>query len=578
MVSGKQVNWSKINNKIIPASGYYLFERTSDNTVKEIAADEIFTLAGGFNNGGAKVELFKPDDTKADEVDCSAGWFAGDNLKYKTMERINPLASGNDPANWQTNQGFRLTGRSNLGGQIYGSPGRSNFGNIALNYKQEDAIRTLRQADNPYILRYYEIPAGMTLQITPGIVIKSFYADAKIDVYGSLKAEGTDGEEIIFTSGRDHSFGSSTLDATVGAWPGPDPNAQDWQGIWLHPGATGILNNTKIRYAGKSFKVGANNVSQAIRVEFARLDATGSTFTNNGQIAVYTNNSTSTISQCSFANGDRAMESDNSRVAVGDSSFYNFTNATGPLYLKNRWPTLSALEFVGNTLDMPYLENTNMDSSGGVGYKQSVYLNNLTVGASATLTFDAGVNIFVAKYGTIQINGTLLSNGTAPYPVKIQPLSAATDWGYLKFNNSTSSLVYTELRNGNLLPVQPAELNGMLQANNSNITLDNCTIWDSRPPGNNIKSINSILNINNSQIGATDKYHNAGIPGIYSAGIKSSGGQVNLNNANFTNLNIGLNGIAPLPILNLQNMSSSGFANVDYFWQPESWAVFSTST
>jgi hypothetical protein len=54
-VSGRQISLSKINNKIINAKSYYLFERTSDNTVIEIDADAIYTLSGGFNNNGEKM-------------------------------------------------------------------------------------------------------------------------------------------------------------------------------------------------------------------------------------------------------------------------------------------------------------------------------------------------------------------------------------------------------------------------------------------------------------------------------------------------------------------------------------------
>ncbi|MBI2037833.1 MAG: hypothetical protein HYT15_02780 [Candidatus Magasanikbacteria bacterium] len=45
----------------------------------------------------------------------------------------------------------------------------------------------------------------------------------------------------------------------------------------------------------------------------------------------------------------------------------------------------------------------------------------------------------------------------------------------------------------------------------------------------------------------------------------------NLNNVNFSNVSIGLeSGSSDVPglMVDLQNMSSSSFNNVDYFWQP----------
>ncbi|MCD6311069.1 MAG: lamin tail domain-containing protein, partial [Elusimicrobia bacterium] len=72
--------------------GYFLLERTDNNTVSDIAADQIYS--GSTENGDEDFQLKDSSDTLIDQVDCSSGWFAGDNTNKITMERINPEIDG----------------------------------------------------------------------------------------------------------------------------------------------------------------------------------------------------------------------------------------------------------------------------------------------------------------------------------------------------------------------------------------------------------------------------------------------------------------------------------------------------
>jgi len=94
----------KINlSGVIPANGFYLLERTDDNTVPKISADKIYT--GALGNSGELLKLYDSSGNLIDEVNCSSGWFAGiAKPEYKTMERINSLVLGNESTNWQTSQ------------------------------------------------------------------------------------------------------------------------------------------------------------------------------------------------------------------------------------------------------------------------------------------------------------------------------------------------------------------------------------------------------------------------------------------------------------------------------------------
>ncbi|MFA5249300.1 MAG: lamin tail domain-containing protein [Candidatus Paceibacterota bacterium] len=84
----------------IPAKGFYLLERTSDQTLPDIAADQIFK--GAMPNKGLDIKLYDKNRNLADQIDCSQGWFSGDNGTKQTMERVSPENQGNVAANWQT--------------------------------------------------------------------------------------------------------------------------------------------------------------------------------------------------------------------------------------------------------------------------------------------------------------------------------------------------------------------------------------------------------------------------------------------------------------------------------------------
>lgn len=75
----------KCPNTIIPAGGYFLIERTDDNTIPTISSDCIYT--GALSNNGEMIILKNAAGGKVDEVNASSGWPAGDNTTKDTMQR-----------------------------------------------------------------------------------------------------------------------------------------------------------------------------------------------------------------------------------------------------------------------------------------------------------------------------------------------------------------------------------------------------------------------------------------------------------------------------------------------------------
>lgn len=104
----------------IPASGYFLLERTSDSTVASAAAQQIYT--GALSNSGEALSLKDAGGTTIDRV---TQWFGGTNEPKATMVRLNAALAGADPAAWGTSS--QNAGAIDAGGNaIVGTPGAVN--------------------------------------------------------------------------------------------------------------------------------------------------------------------------------------------------------------------------------------------------------------------------------------------------------------------------------------------------------------------------------------------------------------------------------------------------------------------
>jgi cysteine-rich repeat protein len=93
----------------IAASGYYLLERTDDNTVPSESADLIYI--GALGNNGENLILKDNDENTVDQIDAATAWPAGDNTTKQTMERTdaggwqNSAANGGTPKAVNSNSG-----------------------------------------------------------------------------------------------------------------------------------------------------------------------------------------------------------------------------------------------------------------------------------------------------------------------------------------------------------------------------------------------------------------------------------------------------------------------------------------
>ena len=127
------VDLGEAANTIVEAGGYFLLERTDDDTVSDVPADLIYT--GGLNNPEGLLNLLDQTGTMVDTANAGveSGWAAGNNkdgeIPYATMERIDP--TGPDVAsNWASNSGLITCGHDAAGEALNGTPQAKNSATI----------------------------------------------------------------------------------------------------------------------------------------------------------------------------------------------------------------------------------------------------------------------------------------------------------------------------------------------------------------------------------------------------------------------------------------------------------------
>ncbi len=113
----------------IPPRGFFLLERTNDETISDITADQSYT--GALENTGEVLALHAPSGKEIDTANIDgSSWDAGSADSKCSMERIDSRAP-DSPANWQTNDNLSRNGQDANNNPICGSPGRQNSAQTA---------------------------------------------------------------------------------------------------------------------------------------------------------------------------------------------------------------------------------------------------------------------------------------------------------------------------------------------------------------------------------------------------------------------------------------------------------------
>ena len=203
------------------------------------------------------------------------------------------------------------------------------------------------------------VSAGEVLEIEPGAILK--FDAGYLQVYGTLHAEASQGNEIIFTSYRDDEYGGDTnADGLSSGELG------DWGGIiWFASSTDSVLRHAVVRYGGLDGSLhfsGANPlvencmISQSNRGVYCRDAATpllyGNLITENG-VGIYCRDGASPIiggaaefQNDIFGNTEYAVQNLDSSVTV-DARFNYWGDPTGP-YDPSEGPPLNNPDGLGD--------------------------------------------------------------------------------------------------------------------------------------------------------------------------------------------------------------------------------------
>lgn len=112
---------------IILAGGFFLIERTNDDTIKDLYADLAVSFGqGGLNNTGEVIKLIDSAGIVTDTVGKTGElWFAGDTSGKYSMERVYVATTGDEISNWKNFSGAPSNHDAN-GNFINGTPKSAN--------------------------------------------------------------------------------------------------------------------------------------------------------------------------------------------------------------------------------------------------------------------------------------------------------------------------------------------------------------------------------------------------------------------------------------------------------------------
>jgi len=285
------------------------------------------------------------------------------------------------------------------------------------------------------------IETDMTLTIQPGVIIKSTGVYTGFNVYGTLDANGTEANPVIFTSFADDTFGGDTNDDGGETVPAPG----NWSGILLNGLAEvnqgiGEFDWTQIRYGGYGNGNADANVNYYYSdsghfvnsiSEFSSLpgiettvcspEFTNSIFRNNNSRGLICNTHSGTITENTFSdNGNDGLYVSGDCTPTITNNTFNNNDGYGA-YLNNiHLTSLPGNTGTGNTYNAITLSgtvDTSFEFTNLIDFPYVMH-GDITVNTNNTLTIAAGTIMkFNGEYNGIDVYGTLDANGTEANPV-----------------------------------------------------------------------------------------------------------------------------------------------------------------
>lgn len=365
-------------------------------------------------------------------------------------------------------------------------------------------------AGSPYrVTGDVTVPAGQTLTVEPGVVVKFNWGAIDLIVNGTLSAVGNAGARIYFTSDRDDSVGGDT---------NGDGNTLPYPDLWgcLRFTATsggGALDYAEVRYGGWS--------------------TDGGIWIEGGQVSV-----TNSVLRDIAGSGIRVQ---NSNPTLTDNEYANNTWAAVSMDLASD-PAISGATVTNNRIN-----GLALDSGSLVGDRVwddtdlvHAVFGNITVPAGQTLTLAPGLIVKV-EYGAknLIVDGRLLAQGTAAAPICFTALrddgvGGDTDnngansvyaglWGSIRVNASSTGTIMNHVA----VYYGGWGYAGNLRVDGGELTLTDGLLQSADGPGIRIQQSNPVLTdcTYQSNTGAAISMDLASDPDI--AGVTVSGNGTN---------------------------------------------------
>ncbi|MDB5388504.1 MAG: repeat protein, partial [Planctomycetaceae bacterium] len=344
------------------------------------------------------------------------------------------------------------------------------------------------------------IPAGTTLTIDPGTVIKFANPSVDMTVSGKVLAQGTAGAPITFTEFRDDVGGDTNGDGANST-----PSNGFCGKIEFQNGSAGsILDHVNIRYGGNS--------NAELEINGAGLTLSNSTVANSYSMGVRIQNASPILNHNAYLNNfQEAVSSDLTSQLVSTASTATGNSVNGI--------ALEAGTLAGNvTWNAPDL---------------SLYMpGTITVSAGSTLTVAAGQIVKVNTTGTnnLIVNGTLTAAGTNAAPVIFTSARDGSVGGVLLSQGRTTGvngdwgrIEFTSASIGNVLDHTKVLFGGFdalgeVLVNGGQLTVTNSEVSNSSSSGlriqNSDPTVTNILFQQNSIAASMDLASNPAITSV----------------------------------------------------------------
>lgn len=246
-----------------------------------------------------------------------------------------------------------------------------------------------------------EIPAGITLNVEDGVVVKA--KDARFVVKGTLNVNGTDTSRTVFTSLHDDSEGNPTDTDKNGNATVPDEH--DWDGFVFDTGSdASVMDFATIRYTGQDNRnydfggdIGFYSPRSAIIVADASPSITNTNISQTDIGITVIRDGTPTIQNNTFTNTLRTP------VALSMSA-----NPT----MSDNDVSNAGLRAIGLVSETVRFDGTISQRSLG-GFENITYamLGSITIADGTTVTIDPGVVIKGNRDHDLFVDGALNAAG-----------------------------------------------------------------------------------------------------------------------------------------------------------------------